>query len=485
MKTPVIAAAFCLFAFSIASAAGQDSDAGIPARPWSTLSDADIQKILIDRIDVQRRSVGIVVAVIDSKGQRVVSYGHLNQGDTRPLNGDTLFEIGSITKVFTTLLLSEMSLRGEVSLDDPVSKYLPQSVKMPKRDGKQIALIDLATHTSGLPRLPDNMKPADPANPYADYSVDQLYQFLGSYKLTRDIGTRYEYSNLGVGLLGHVLALRASQNYEALFRQRIGLPLGMKDTATALTPDMSARLAIGHNAAMNPVKNWDLPTLAGAGALRSTANDLSKLLAAELGFARTPLRQAMDKQLSVRRPTGAPTVTVMLGWHELSDSHGTDIEHSGGTAGYRTFIGFDQKALVGVVTLSNTNTDEGPDDIGRYILTGRPLFKVTDTVKTADVSGSWQVDAHYEGGGTAKPVCFFQQAGSRLTGTCKGPNSIGIATGSVSGQRIVFDWAASAYTPIGGSGVASFVGTVDLEKRQMSGTTAMSGVAGTFTAASQ
>ncbi len=141
--------------------------------------------MLVDRIDVQRQSVGIVVGVVGAEGRRVVAYGYLEKGDARPLNGDTIFEIGSATKVFTSLLLADMVQRGELALDDPVVKYLPSSffpVKMPERNGRSITLGDLATHTSGLPRLPTNMLPKNPANPYADYSVEQLYHCLASYQ---------------------------------------------------------------------------------------------------------------------------------------------------------------------------------------------------------------------------------------------------------------------------------------------------------------
>src|SRR5271157_808540 len=163
--------------------------------PESSLpKDSEIRQILTDRIDVQHQSVGIVVGIIGPEGRRVIAYGHLDKGDPRPLDGDTIFEIGSVTKVFTSLLLADMAKRGEVALDDPVAKYLPPTVKMPERDGRSITLVDLATHTSGLPRMPTNFSPKDPANPYADYSVEQLYQFLSAYQLTRDIGSQFEYS---------------------------------------------------------------------------------------------------------------------------------------------------------------------------------------------------------------------------------------------------------------------------------------------------
>ena len=141
-------------------------------------SDDEIRKILIERIDTFHQGVGIVVGVVDAHGRRIITYGKLENGDPRPLNGDTIFEVGSVTKVFTSLLLADMVQRGEVALTDPVAKYLPPEVKMPERGGRQITLVDLSTHTSGLPRVPSNFHPKDPANPYADYTVEQLYQFL-------------------------------------------------------------------------------------------------------------------------------------------------------------------------------------------------------------------------------------------------------------------------------------------------------------------
>ncbi len=342
----------------------------------SVPSDEEIRKILVERIDAQHQSVGIVVGVITPEGRRMVAYGHLAQGDTRPLNGDTIFEIGSATKVFTALLLADMVQRGQVALDDPVSRYLPKTVKMPERNGHSITLIDLATHTSGLPRLPGNMAPKDPGNPYADYTVDQLYQFLSGYQLKRDIGAQYEYSNLGGGLLGHVLALRAGMDYESLVISRICGPLHMKSTSITLTPEQKSRLAVGHNAGMQTVENWDLPTLAGAGALRSTANDLLNFLAASLGYSKSPLAPAMAAMLKTRRPTGQAGLEVALGWHIFTGNGKEIIWHNGGTGGYRSFMGYDPATRIGVVALSNAGTNIGVDDIGRHLLdTSVPLVK--------------------------------------------------------------------------------------------------------------
>jgi serine-type D-Ala-D-Ala carboxypeptidase/endopeptidase len=329
--------------------------------------DAEIRKILAERIDAWHQGVGIVVGVIDASGRRVVSHGTFDN-DGRPVTGETLFEIGSASKVFTSLLLADAVARGEVSLNDPVAKYLPAEVKVPDRNGKKITLLDLATHTSALPRMPSNFTPKDPKNPYADYTEKQLYEFLSSYELPRDIGSRYEYSNLAVGLLGHVLARRAGTDYETLLRTRVLEPLGMKSTAIALNDALQKRLAPGHNPQRERVPNWDLPTLAGAGAIRSTADDLLTFLAANLGYVKSPLAPAMESMLRTRRPTTIPDTEVALAWHITKTGDRELVWHNGGTGGYRSYIGMDPKRRTGVVVLSNMLTTAGVDDIGGHLL---------------------------------------------------------------------------------------------------------------------
>jgi len=338
------------------------------AIPLPAQTDAEIRNILVDRIDTGKQSVGIVVGIVTPKGRRIVSYGNLAKGDARPLTGDTVFEIGSMTKVFTSLVLMDMVQKGEVSLDDPVARFLPSTVKVPERNGKKITLRDLSTQTSGLPRMPNNFHPKDPGNPYADYSVDQLYEFISGYTLTRDIGEKYEYSNLAVGLLGNALSRRAGMDYEAMVAARVLKPLEMKDTAVTLSAGMKSRLATGHNALMIAVPNWDIPTLAGAGALRSTANDMLTFLAANLGFIKTPLAKAMAAEVSVRSPTGVPNLEIAYAWHVFTANGKTIYWHNGGTGGYRTFMGYDPSAGVGVVALSNASTPAGVDDIGHHLL---------------------------------------------------------------------------------------------------------------------
>ena len=343
-------------------------------QPITVPSDDEIREILVKRIDQQKQAVGIVVGVIEPNGRRVVAYGNVAKDDSRTLDGDTIFEIGSVTKVFTSLLLADMMNRKEVTLDDPAAKYLPENVKMPERNGRSITLHDLSTHSSGLPRLPSNLKPKDLRNPYADYGVDDLYQFLSGYELTRDPGSELEYSNLGAGLLGHLLAHRAGTDYESLIGTRITRPLSMPDTGITLSSSMKQRMAAGHTAMLTPVANWDFPALAGAGALRSSANDMLTFLEAFLGYKETTLAPAMKAMLEACRSLG--NAKIGLGWF-IFPTDGREIAmHNGGTGGFCSFVGFDPKERVGAVVLSNAFTPSGVVDVGIHIL--NPKFPLAN-----------------------------------------------------------------------------------------------------------
>jgi CubicO group peptidase (beta-lactamase class C family) len=329
-------------------------------------SDSAILAILERSVD-NKQSAGMVVALLDHGQPHIIAYGPTRPGGP-PLDANTVFEIGSVTKVFTTTILADMVVKGEVKLDDPVAKYLPSSVHMPTRGGKEITLLDLATQTSGLPRLPANFAPKDPKNPYADYTVQQMYDFLSGYQLPRDIGATYEYSNLGMGLLGHALARHAGMSYEQLVTKRVLEPLGMRDTRITLNESMRSRLAQGHDDAGNPVAIWDLPTLAGAGALRSTANDMLKFIAAALDTTRGPLAKAFALAEPARRPAGQG-LRIGLAWHTLRAFDQEIVWHNGQTGGYHTFIGLDHATGANVVVLASSSNNI--DDIGLHVLDQR------------------------------------------------------------------------------------------------------------------
>ena len=186
----------------------------------------DVQKIIDQRVR-SGLATGLVVGIVRDGTRQFYSAGTLRAGGTKKVDENTIFEIGSISKVFTTLLLAQMEEKRQVKLSDPAQKYLPPAVKMPSKNGTQITLEHLATHTSGLPRMPSIFDPADPQNPYADFTVQQMYDSLTGYTLVREIGGQATYSNLGMGFLGHLLELRSGKSYEELIITRICKPLGM------------------------------------------------------------------------------------------------------------------------------------------------------------------------------------------------------------------------------------------------------------------
>jgi CubicO group peptidase (beta-lactamase class C family) len=337
----------------------------IAAQQSARHSEAGLLSIIRPRVDDQR-NVGIVVGVIGPEGrQSVAAYGDPGPG-ALPLGRDSVFEIGSITKIFTTTLLAEMVERGEVAYADPIARFLPERVRVPSRNGRQITLVDLATHTSGLPRMMTNFRPADRRNPYADYTVDRLYDFLNGYELKRDIGSRYEYSNVGMGLLGHVLSLRGGRSYEALVTERILRPLGMRRTSITLDGWMQKHLVRGHDNTGQPAANWDVRTIEGAGALRSTMGDMLIFAAANLKAGSSPLHRAIARAREVRAPTGRPDLSIALGWHIRQVNGHSIVWHNGGTGGYRTWLGFDASRRIAAVVL--TNSTHGADDLGYELL---------------------------------------------------------------------------------------------------------------------
>lgn len=295
----------------------------------------------------------LVIGVIDSAGERILPYGVARMGDSAEVTGDTRFEVGSVSKVFTSLLLANMVNEGDVHLDDPVARYLPDSVHAPEYRGQVITLRELSTHTSGLPRLPTNIAPADMSDPYADYTARELYAFLTAYDLPRAPDSQYEYSNLGAGLLGFLLARDAGMSYADLLEQRVLQPLGLADTYVAESGGGDdPHMAISH-ANGKPVPFWHFGVLDGAGALHSSTSDLLRLLAAELHPAESPLAAAIElsQKVSFR---ASPQLALALGWHVIPMPDSVSFYwHNGGTGGARSFVGFAPAAGVGIVVLTN------------------------------------------------------------------------------------------------------------------------------------
>jgi serine-type D-Ala-D-Ala carboxypeptidase/endopeptidase len=341
----------------------------------SFTDEAGIKTFLHDNFDGKDRAM--VVGLVDEHGSQIFSDGKPDNGTDRQPDGDTLFEIASITKTFTVLALEDMVERGEMRLDDPVEKYLPESVKVPAHNGKKITLLDLATHSSGLPRDPDNLTPTHglPENAFADYSVERMYQFLDSYVLTRDPGERVEYSNVGLALLGHALARKAGTNYEALVVERICQPLKMDSTRVVLTPEMKSRLAAGHDQHGNRASNWNFLAYDGTGGLHSSAKDLLKYVSANLGFEKSHLTPLMEKTRVIRHRNTSHG-DMAMSWSVRFDGLEPGrrlIGHAGGSGGYETFIGLDETQRKGVVVLCSQQGGMSPETLGWLLLKEVPL----------------------------------------------------------------------------------------------------------------
>jgi serine-type D-Ala-D-Ala carboxypeptidase/endopeptidase len=324
----------------------------------------------------------LVFGVVDGDKSEVVAFGKL--GDGKAPDGDTVYEIGSITKTFTATLLARAVLSGRVTLDTPVAQLLPD-FKIPSRGTKEITLGDLATHRSGLPFMPSNLLPSDPANPFADYDALKLKDFLAQYKLPREPGASYEYSNVGLGLLGYVLMELEHTPYDALAGEEILKPLGMTMSGTVFTDAMRAHLAPGHDVTGKAAKNWDLGALAGAGGIRSTADDLLRYLKANMGIDQSPLADAM--KLAQRPREMAKTMRIGLVW--LRTNKGI-VWHNGQTGGYTSFLGFTSDARRAVVILTNRVTEL--DDLGFATLDANaPLAPVVPSAMLDDYVGTYKL----------------------------------------------------------------------------------------------
>jgi D-alanyl-D-alanine-carboxypeptidase/D-alanyl-D-alanine-endopeptidase len=369
--------------------------------------DAAVRRLLADRVNGlagPEDGVGIIVGVIGPQGRRLISYGHLGRGDPRPLDGNTVIEIGSVTKVFTALLLADMVRTGEVALADPVAKYLPAALRIPERHGRAITLLDLATHTSGLSFMAGAL-PGLEDSTAAKYSVIQLYDYLAHYELPRDIGAQWEYSNLGYWLLGQALASRAGMTYERLLHTRVIAPLRLANTSFTISRTLRARLAIGHNAMLQPAPSFSAvpgyALMSPAGGLLPTANDLLSFLSTAMGYESSPLEASMAMMLSTRRPAGQGEQA--LGWLLTGKDDNQLIIHDGGTFGYASSIAWDPRRRVGIVVLSNQVAGVG--DIARHLLQpSLPLNEpraarlteiVLDPARVAKYAGRYE--AHGEG----------------------------------------------------------------------------------------
>jgi CubicO group peptidase (beta-lactamase class C family) len=318
---------------------------------------------------------GLVVGVVQRGVRKVLAYGAAKE--------NSIFEIGSVTKTFTGLILAQMVVQGKVKLDDPVRTYLPDGT-VAKAAGAEISLLDLATQHSGLPRMPDNFHPANAEDPYADYAAPNLYEFIAKHGLAKPADAGFNYSNLGFGLLGQALANRSGVTYPVLLRNEVTEPLGLRDTTVNLSPEQQARFVAGHDGQHRPAHAWSLDAMAGAGAIRSTASDMLMYLEAQLHpdavKAEGPSGSTIARALTLShelRADAFPGTRIALAW--LSNPKDGSYWHNGATGGYSSYVFFNPKEDYAAVVLYNgtIGSDMGSyaDRVGEHVaerLAGKP-----------------------------------------------------------------------------------------------------------------
>ncbi|MGA3373546.1 MAG: serine hydrolase domain-containing protein [Terracidiphilus sp.] len=364
-----------------------------PALPPVSAADlqAVLDKDLAEALKTGRLApstgAGVSIAVVEHGVRRVFSYG--------AAKADSIFEIGSISKTFTGLILSQMVEQGKVKFDEPVRELLPPGTAA-KPAGDEITLLDLGTQHSGLPPLPDNFSPANPANPYADYAAANLYAYLAKHGLGRPAKSSFLYSNLGLGLLGQALAVRSGQPYPALLKEEVTDPLGLNDTTVALSPEQQARFIPGDSGDHQPAHAWDFDALAGAGGIRSTAGDMLTYVEANLHAdtlkpatpstsAQSPAARSLSSALTQQhdlRADAMPGMRIALAW--LYETESGNYWHNGATGGYSAYAFFNPKGDYAAVVLLNTTVSrEGSfaDRLGQHIsqrLAGKPAISLAN-----------------------------------------------------------------------------------------------------------
>jgi CubicO group peptidase (beta-lactamase class C family) len=334
-------------------------------------ADEAVREILRQRVEVSKRGVGYVVGMVDSTGARVVSYGHATRGAGRRIDGDTVFEVGSVTKVFTSLLLAQMADSGEVRLDDPIALYVPPTVTTPR--AKEITLLHLSRHTAGFMSLSDDLQPADADNPDGEYTNEKMFAVLDQHPMRSVSGIHHSYSSYGVALLGELLARRAGTDFESAVRTRILEPLGMARSGFALTPELLAVHATGHTSRGNPRGLSRVSGMLGSGALRSTASDMVRFLQAHLGLRDSPLASAMRATQRTEADRQRPDLPMGLGWFHTQFAGTRLVSHGGSTPGFSAYVGMDVERKRGVVVLANSDNDV--TNLGKHLIEPQiPLY---------------------------------------------------------------------------------------------------------------
>jgi CubicO group peptidase (beta-lactamase class C family) len=342
----------CLFALACALPVATASAA-------SRLPSARATAHVVGKLTESGRVHGLVVGYVSPAGRAVYGFGRVGEDKrSKAPDGHTLFEIGSITKTFTGQMLAQAVMEGRLRATDPIRLYLPQALITKDSPLYWVSLLDLATHTSGLPEAPSNLPSKDPRNPLAGYSTALLLDYLKTAKTISPVGRDFYYSNTAAGLTGLILANLWDTDYETLVKTRLCAPLHMPDTTISLSPDQAARMTHGHDEGGNVVPNWEVTGLEGAGAFRSSAEDLLTYGAANMGILPSPLLPAMKlAQLPRKHVSSIPTLYIGLFWNIMNFNGKEFVLHAGRSGGYFALVLLSPEDGTGVVLLSDTEGD--------------------------------------------------------------------------------------------------------------------------------
>jgi CubicO group peptidase (beta-lactamase class C family) len=369
------AGAIGLFWWAYASVMREDArdplaNLAVPEGPLTLKEAAKIAGPWIDTMPRPAKSCVVVMLISDDE-TRCLTAGTLPNGTAPDQN--TLFELASLGKTFTGVLLADAVKRGEVTLSTPVTSLLPQGLGIATIDGQTLTLLDIATHTSGLRSLPENFAPKDEMQPYRDYTPQMMMDGLRRTKLDSEPGKTYRYSNFGFGLLGHGLAQNADRPFEELAKERLFEPLGMRDTVMTLSDDQRERVAPPFDGD-KPVEVWEDTTMPGAGSFLGTGADLARYLSA-YWQARPPLEGAMKVAMRKWRTGAEPADSLGLAWHIRSEN-AMDIRwHTGSSAGTHSYVAMVPEKRIAVAVLANGAQAE-VDVLGRKL-----IYLLAKTVK--------------------------------------------------------------------------------------------------------
>jgi CubicO group peptidase (beta-lactamase class C family) len=347
---------FCFFWTVLSCSLFTDSQlVKLPVVNSQNSLDTSQAKAVFDRAQFFPDGTQLSICIIRGDSEKYVGIERRNDSLVYIGNRDSVFEIGSITKTFTGTMLAKLVYDQKVRKDDPVSNYLPIVLHQASMNGKEPTLEQLADHTSGFPFEPVNVRNdkgqfSNPNAPYKSYSKDQLYDYLAHEQvLLSTPGEKRLYSNLGAGLLGHILTLISDESYEQLLFETICTPLKLKNTFVELTPERVRRMVQGRNADgdLLPFGDGDCGALTGCGGIKSSARDLVKYLKANMTdttyffLAQKPVKQ-FNEHFS-----GA------LGWAPYSENGKIHQGAFGATPGYTCGVIFERNMRVGVIVLTN------------------------------------------------------------------------------------------------------------------------------------